>query len=53
MEIIWKGADGKEKELEEGLHSIRGSRLWRFGELLADIRLAGFGKGGRTGAGLG
>ena len=47
-----KRADRKDNELKEGLHSIRASCLRSFPEFLADIRLAGLGKGGETGTGL-
>ena len=51
-EIMSKRADRKDNELKEGLHSIRASCLRSFPEFLADIRLAGLGKGGETGTGL-
>ena len=51
-EIMSKRADRKDNELKEGLHSIRASCLRSFPEFLADIRLAGLGKGGEVGTGL-
>ena len=51
-EIMSKRADRKDNELKEGLHSIRASCLRSFPEFLADMRLAGLGKGGETGTGL-
>ncbi|KAI0699055.1 Cullin repeat-like-containing domain protein [Cerioporus squamosus] len=51
-EIMSKRADRKDNELKEGLHSIRASCLRAFPEFLADIRIAGLGKGGETGTGL-
>ncbi|KAH9848985.1 Cullin repeat-like-containing domain protein [Lenzites betulinus] len=51
-DIMSRRADRKENELKEGLHSIRASCLRSFPEFLADIRLAGLGKGGEIGTGL-
>ncbi|KAI0366071.1 hypothetical protein BV20DRAFT_1003065 [Pilatotrama ljubarskyi] len=51
-EVMSRRADRRENELKEGLHSIRASCLRSFPEFLADIRLAGLGKGGETGTGL-
>ncbi|OJT02760.1 Exocyst complex protein exo70 [Trametes pubescens] len=51
-DIMSRRADRRENELKEGLHSIRASCLRSFPEFLADIRLAGLGKGGEVGTGL-
>ena len=51
-DVMSRRADRKENELKEGLHSIRASCLRSFPEVLADIRLAGLGKGGEIGTGL-
>ncbi|KAI1785088.1 Cullin repeat-like-containing domain protein [Ganoderma leucocontextum] len=51
-DVMSRRADRKENELKEGLHSIRASCLRSFPELLADIRVAGLGKGGEVGTGL-
>ena len=51
-DIMSRRADRKENELKEGLHSIRASCLRSFPEFLADIRMAGLGKGGEVGTGL-
>ncbi|KAI0360296.1 hypothetical protein OH77DRAFT_1418171 [Trametes cingulata] len=51
-EVMSRRADRRENELKEGLHSIRASCLRSFPEFLADIRLAGLGKGGEIGTGL-
>ncbi|KAH9887366.1 Cullin repeat-like-containing domain protein [Cubamyces lactineus] len=51
-EIMSRRADRKENELKEGLHSIRASCLRSFPEFLADIRMAGLGKGGELGTGV-
>ncbi|KAM5541886.1 hypothetical protein V8D89_004615 [Ganoderma adspersum] len=51
-DVMTRRADRKENELKEGLHSIRASCLRSFPELLADIRMAGLGKGGEVGSGL-
>ncbi|KAI0634684.1 Cullin repeat-like-containing domain protein [Trametes polyzona] len=51
-DIMSRRADRRENELKEGLHSIRASCLRSFPEFLADIRLAGLGKGGEIGTGL-
>ncbi len=51
-DVMSRRADRKENELKEGLHSIRASCLRSFPELLADVRLAGLGKGGEVGSGL-
>ncbi|PIL26854.1 hypothetical protein GSI_11034 [Ganoderma sinense ZZ0214-1] len=51
-DVMSRRAERKENELKEGLHSIRASCLRSFPELLADIRMAGLGKGGEVGSGL-
>ncbi|OSD02576.1 hypothetical protein PYCCODRAFT_1435235 [Trametes coccinea BRFM310] len=51
-DIMSRRADRRENELKEGLHSIRASCLRSFPEFLADIRMAGLGKGGEIGTGV-
>lgn len=51
-DVMSRRAERKDNELKEGLHSIRASCLRSFPEILADIRMAGLGKGGEVGTGL-
>jgi len=50
-ELITRRAGRKENELKEDLHALRGVCLRSFPEFLADIKLAGLGKGGEVGTG--
>jgi exocyst complex protein 7 len=45
-DLITRRAERKENELKEGLHALRGVCLRSFPEFLADLKLAGMGKGG-------
>ncbi|KAH9031730.1 exocyst complex component exo70 subunit [Lactarius hengduanensis] len=45
-ELITRRAERKENELKEDLHALRGVCLRSFPEFLADIKLAGLGRGG-------
>jgi hypothetical protein len=49
--LITRRAERKENELKEGLHALRGVCLRSFPEFLADLKLAGMGKGGEIGTG--
>ena len=50
-ELITRRAERKENELKEGLHALRGVCLRSFPEFLADLKLAGMGRGGEIGTG--
>ncbi|KAH9171616.1 exocyst complex component exo70 subunit [Lactarius sanguifluus] len=50
-ELITRRAERKENELKEDLHALRGVCLRSFPEFLADIKLAGLGRGGEVGTG--
>jgi exocyst complex protein 7 len=50
-ELITRRTERKENELKEGLHALRGVCLRSFPEFLADLKLAGMGKGGEIGTG--
>lgn len=50
-DLITRRAERKENELKEGLHALRGVCLRSFPEFLADLKLAGMGKGGEIGTG--
>lgn len=50
-DLITRRAERKENELKEGLHALRGVCLRSFPEFLADLKLAGLGKGGEIGTG--
>ncbi|KAH9965551.1 exocyst complex component exo70 subunit [Lactifluus volemus] len=50
-EIITRRAERKENELKEGWHALRGVCLRSFPEFLADLKLAGLGRGGEIGTG--
>ena len=50
-DLITRKAERKENELKEGLHALRGVCLRSFPEFLADLKLAGMGKGGEIGTG--
>jgi exocyst complex protein 7 len=50
-DLITRPAERKENELREGLHALRGVCLRSFPEFLADLKLAGLGKGGEIGTG--
>ena len=45
-ELITRRAERKENELKEDLHALRGVCLRSFPEFLADLKLAGLGRGG-------
>jgi exocyst complex protein 7 len=50
-ELITRRAERKENELKEDLHALRGVCLRSFPEFLADLKLAGLGRGGDVGTG--
>ena len=50
-ELITRRAERKENELKECLHALRGVCLRSFPEFLADLKLAGMGRGGEIGTG--
>lgn len=50
-ELITRRAERKENELKEGSHALRGVCLRSFPEFLADVKLAGLGRGGEMGTG--
>ena len=50
-DLITRRAERKENELKEGLHALRGVCLRSFPEFIADLKLAGMGKGGEIGTG--
>ncbi|KAF8256889.1 Cullin repeat-like-containing domain protein [Lactarius quietus] len=50
-ELITRRAERKENELKEDLHALRGVCLRSFPEYLADLKLAGLGRGGELGTG--
>ncbi len=50
-DLITRRAERKENELKEGLHALRGVCLRSFPEFLADLKLAGLGRGGEMGTG--
>lgn len=50
-DLITRRAERKENELKECLHALRGVCLRSFPEFLADLKLAGLGKGGEIGPG--
>jgi len=49
--LITRLADRKENELKEGAHALRGVCLRSFPEFIADLKLAGMGRGGEIGTG--
>ncbi|KAI9460716.1 exocyst complex component exo70 subunit [Russula earlei] len=50
-DLITRRADRKENELKEGSHALRGVCMRSFPEFLADLKLAGLGRGGEIGTG--
>ena len=50
-DLITRRAERKENELKEGLHALRGVCLRSFPEFMADLKLAGLGRGGEIGTG--
>jgi exocyst complex component 7 len=50
-DLITRRAERKENELKEGLHALRGVCLRSFPEFLADLKLAGLGRGGELATG--
>ena len=50
-DLITRRAERRENELKEGLHALRGVCLRSFPEFLADLKLAGLGRGGEIGTG--
>ncbi|KAI0302840.1 exocyst complex component exo70 subunit [Multifurca ochricompacta] len=50
-ELVIRRSERKENEFKEGLHAVRGVCVRSFPEFLADLKLAGLGRGGEIGTG--